>query len=131
MSSVYSDPEMHNKICKKMAQLTRVIYQMNTKNDENDLRTRKRVQAYEDELSAVVRDCNTIISKYKSDMERNDKQEELKKQLRRLEDKMVKEKDLAKKEFLTLKNRFDERERRASADYEVRSHPLSPPARDN
>lgn len=119
MSSVYNDADMHHKICKKMAQLTRVIYQMNTRNDENDLVSKMRVQAYEDELTKVVQDCNTIIGKYKSELENNNQQEEIKKKLRKLEDKVFTEKEKAKTDYTNLKGKFDDREKRVSADYEV------------
>lgn len=119
MSSVYNDPEMHHKICKKMAQLTRVIYQMNTRNDENDFVTKTRIQAYEDELTRVVQECNTIIAKYKSELENNNQKEEIKKKLRKLEDKVMVDKEQSRKEYMNLKGKFDDREKKISADFEV------------
>lgn len=60
-----NNPELHKKICKKMAQLTRVIYQMNTRNDENDLTLKQFISAYEKEMDDIVDESNKIITKYK------------------------------------------------------------------
>lgn len=119
MNSSYNDPDLHKKICKKMAQQTRVIYQMNTRNDENDLTQKQFVNAYEREMDQIVEDCNDIITQYKTQLERSNKQDEQEQEIKKISDRVQKEKDASKKEFTQLKNKVEEREKKISQDYEV------------
>ena len=102
MSSIYNDQDMHHKVCKKMAQLTRVIYQMNTRNDENELIIENRISMYEGELSRVVKECNQIVSKYQSELENAKKNDRVKEELSKLQKGVNREKTQAEKEFLAL-----------------------------
>ena len=43
-------------MCKKVAQLTRVIFYLNTKNDDYENNLRSVVQAYEQELDNTIKD---------------------------------------------------------------------------
>jgi hypothetical protein len=119
MNSGYSDPELHKKICKKMAQLTRVIYQMNTRNDENDLTLKQFITAYEKEMDTLVEEANTVIGKFKVQLEKSNKQDELEATVQKISDQVQKDKDSARREFSTLKQKVDEREKKMSHDYEV------------
>jgi len=42
-------------MCKKVAQLTKVIFYLNTKNDEYESNLRSVVNAYESELDSTIR----------------------------------------------------------------------------
>jgi hypothetical protein len=46
-------PDLHHKMCKKVARLTRVIFILNTKNDENDVNVKVMKKAYENELNKI------------------------------------------------------------------------------
>lgn len=120
MSSGYTDPELHKKICKKMAQLTRVIYQMNTRNDENDLTLKQFIAAYEKEMDLLVDESNNIISKYKIQLEKSNKQDELEQEIKKITDEVTRQKDISKKEFNNLKNKVEDREKKLSQDYETK-----------
>jgi hypothetical protein len=48
--------ELHHKMCKKVAQLTRVIFYLNTKNDEYESNLKAVVNAYENELDNTVKE---------------------------------------------------------------------------
>ena len=41
------DKELYDRMCKKISQLTRVIFVLNTKNDENENLAEAIVEAYE------------------------------------------------------------------------------------
>ena len=45
-----SDPEAVDRMCKKISQLTRVIYLLNTKNDESDALIKSILKTYDSEL---------------------------------------------------------------------------------
>ena len=47
---------LHLKMCKKVAQLTRVIFYLNTKNDEYENNLKSVVNAYEQELDSPIKD---------------------------------------------------------------------------
>lgn len=119
MSSPYIDPEMHHKICKKMAQLTRVIHKMNTKNIENGVLVKDMVQSYEMELDRVVNECNSIVSQVKTQADKHSKAEEVKEKVRRIENQLEDDKRRTRKEFEQLKTRVEEREKKSSSDLEV------------
>ncbi|KAF6371703.1 family with sequence similarity 184 member B [Rhinolophus ferrumequinum] len=49
-----SDPEMHVKMCKKIAQLTKVIYALNTRQDEAEASMEALREAHQEELQSAV-----------------------------------------------------------------------------
>ena len=48
-----SFPDMHHKMSKKIAQLTKVIYYLNTKNDDCEYEVSQVSRSYEDEINDV------------------------------------------------------------------------------
>lgn len=54
--------EHQGKICKKIAQLTRVIFQMNVINDENDLLLKKLSSQYEQDIQTHANNCKQLIA---------------------------------------------------------------------
>ncbi|KAM8800617.1 protein FAM184B [Rhynchonycteris naso] len=48
------DPEMHVKMCKKIAQLTKVIYALNTRQDETEASMEALREAHQEELQTAV-----------------------------------------------------------------------------
>lgn len=46
-------PDLHHKMSKKIAQLTKVIYHLNTKNDDHDLELKNLADTYESEIEEV------------------------------------------------------------------------------
>ncbi len=65
------------KMCKKVAQLTKVIFYLNTKNDEYESNLKSVVQAYETELDQVIRQANQIIQKYKDSLDKASKNDDI------------------------------------------------------
>ena len=64
------DPEMLDRTCKKISQLTRVIYLLNTKNEENENFLKALVHSYDNELENMRREANEIISQFQSKLEK-------------------------------------------------------------
>ena len=46
-------PDFHHKMSKKIAQLTKVIYQLNTKNDDHTFQLQELSNTYENEIEEV------------------------------------------------------------------------------
>jgi len=55
---------------KKIAQLTKVIFHLHTKNEENKSFKVALSNAYEKEINTIMNDCNQIIDKYWDALER-------------------------------------------------------------
>ncbi|ORY37894.1 hypothetical protein BCR33DRAFT_769488 [Rhizoclosmatium globosum] len=51
---VFAPPEVVFKMSKKIAQLTKVIYYLNTKNEDHNVEIQSLIDAYEDELTEVL-----------------------------------------------------------------------------
>ena len=58
------DPEMLDRTCKKISQLTRVIYLLNTKNEENENFLKSLIQSYDEALENMKREANDSINQY-------------------------------------------------------------------
>ncbi len=57
--------QLHHKMSKKVAQLTKVIYLLNTRNDENEWEMQRVEEAYEKELDACVKECQQKVERFK------------------------------------------------------------------
>ncbi|KAF3857164.1 hypothetical protein F7725_009023 [Dissostichus mawsoni] len=60
--------DLHLKMSKKIAQLTKVIYALNTKNDEHEEEIESLKDAHEDEVQHIVTETRDKIMQYKSKM---------------------------------------------------------------
>ncbi|XP_065490334.1 protein FAM184B isoform X2 [Caloenas nicobarica] len=102
--------EMHMKMCKKIAQLTKVIYALNIKNDEHEAVMQALREAHEEEIQHILAETRETIIQCKSKAE-----EELllRKRIQALEiaveqHKRLKEEALA--ELTLCKKQVEERE---------------------
>lgn len=53
-------PDFHHKMSKKIAQLTKVIYHLNTKNDDHEFQLKALADSYESEIEEV---CCFLVCK--------------------------------------------------------------------
>mmetsp|Transcript_8521 Transcript_8521/g.21404 ORF Transcript_8521/g.21404 Transcript_8521/m.21404 type:complete len:1044 (+) Transcript_8521:127-3258(+) len=53
--------EVHHKMSKKIAQLTKVIFHLNTRNDEADLHLAAVTEAYEQEVEKILQDADAKV----------------------------------------------------------------------
>ena len=69
-------PELHLKMSKKIAQLTKVVYALNTKNDEHDAQISCLQEAHDMELKKVLAKTEDTISKLQAFVtaQKNDEQ---------------------------------------------------------
>ena len=63
MSQPGPSKDTHHKMSKKIAQLTKVIFHLHSKNEENSLYQQALVNAYEKEVETILKDSNTIINR--------------------------------------------------------------------
>lgn len=109
-------PDLHHKMSKKIAQLTRVIFHLNTKNDEYEYNLKAIVSAYETELDNLVREANNSLLKYKETIMKMQKNEEMETQMKNLQDKIDIEKSKSITEFINYKKLMEERESKFMKD---------------
>ncbi|KAM7053316.1 protein FAM184B isoform 2-T2 [Acridotheres tristis] len=104
--------EMHMKMCKKIAQLTKVIYALNTKNDEHEDSIQALREAHEEEIQNILAETRETILQCKSKVE---EEQLLRKHIQALEiavaqHKRLKEEALA--ELILCKKQAEEKESR-------------------
>ncbi|XP_021251606.1 protein FAM184B isoform X2 [Numida meleagris] len=104
--------EIHMQMCKKIAQLTKVIYALNAKNDEHEDSIQALREAHEEEVQRILAEMRETILQYKSKVE---EEQLLRKHIQALETaveqhKRLKEEALA--ELTLCKKQVEERELR-------------------
>ena len=62
--------DLIDKMCRKISQLTRVVYVLNSKNDDHEELINAIVQAYETELINLTREGNLVNKKAKSQLDK-------------------------------------------------------------
>ena len=55
-------PELHSKLCKKVAQLTKVIYHLNTRNEDSEGRLQLLQDDYEAEIESLLQDASAKVT---------------------------------------------------------------------
>ncbi|XP_071506499.1 protein FAM184A-like [Diadema antillarum] len=75
-------PELHLKMSKKIAQLTKVIYALNTKNDEHEAMVQSLKEAHEEELQQLMGETKQKMMLYQSKL---GKETELQQRVNKLE----------------------------------------------
>ena len=61
----HTSPDLHVKICKKVAQLTKVIYALNTKADEQETIITSLKENHEKEVEKIMYDSKKKILEFK------------------------------------------------------------------
>jgi len=56
-------PDLHHKLCKKLAHLTTGFYHLNLKSDETDSIIQNVINTYEEEMDKIVQTANEILNK--------------------------------------------------------------------
>eukprot|EP00966_Prymnesium_polylepis_P005479 125515-Prymnesium_polylepis.1 len=89
----------HLLLCKKVAQLTKVIYLLNSKNEDAELRLQELQQRYQEELEKVEADATGKLEALKKANNPADAAIAMTKQLEALEAKYEAEKQSALRQF--------------------------------
>ncbi|XP_039396801.1 protein FAM184B isoform X7 [Mauremys reevesii] len=117
--------ELHLQMCKKIAQLTKVIYALNTKNDEQEASIQALKEAHQEEIQRILAETRETILQYKCKV---GEEQELRKHIQTLEDTLeqhtrLKEEALA--EFTVCKKQVEEKAFRTEAKHTERIITLS------
>ncbi len=99
MASGGMSEEIHHKMSKKIAQLTKVIFHLHSKNEENTAMHTAIQNAYEMEIETLLHSSNSIISKQKGAIEKAQEGDAWKAKIRDLERQHMSEKDESQRIF--------------------------------
>eukprot|EP01063_Lacrimia_lanifica_P014880 TRINITY_DN2145_c0_g1_i1.p1 TRINITY_DN2145_c0_g1~~TRINITY_DN2145_c0_g1_i1.p1 ORF type:complete len:1083 (+),score=558.65 TRINITY_DN2145_c0_g1_i1:136-3384(+) len=83
-------PDVHHKMSKKIAQLTKVIYHLNTRNDDSEYQMQQITDMYECEIQDILSDAKKKIMTFKEQLEDSRSQDKTKlavQELTKLHDK--------------------------------------------
>ncbi|XP_029804214.1 protein FAM184B isoform X3 [Suricata suricatta] len=118
------DPEMHVKMCKKIAQLTKVIYSLNTRQDEAEASMEALREAHQEELQNAVAETKARLLQEQGHAE----EEALLQRIRALENALELQKRLTQEalaQSATCRLETKERELRVEAEHAERVLTLS------
>uniref|UniRef100_A0A5F9DQE7 Family with sequence similarity 184 member B n=1 Tax=Oryctolagus cuniculus TaxID=9986 RepID=A0A5F9DQE7_RABIT len=119
------DPEMHVKMCKKIAQLTKVIYALNTRQDEAEASMEALREAHQEELQGAVAETKARLLQEQA---RSEDEETLLQRIQVLESALELQKRLTQEalaESATCRLETRERELRVEAEHAERVLSLS------
>nr|XP_015199439.1 PREDICTED: protein FAM184B isoform X2 [Lepisosteus oculatus] len=119
------DYQMHMKMCKKIAQLTKVIYALNTKCDEHDSSLQALKEAHQEEIEQIMEETQEKILKYKS---QGEEETDLHQRLQAMEETLEQYerlKDEALTDFETYRRQTEERELKSQTEHAERIMALS------
>ncbi|KAM4771367.1 protein FAM184A [Rhinophrynus dorsalis] len=116
MSMEYT-AELHLKMSKKIAQLTKVIYALNTKNDEHESGIQAIKEAHEEEIQQILAETREKILQYKNKVS---EETDLKRKIQSLEESLEEHKKMkhqALTEFEAYKHRVEDMQLCAEAQH--------------
>ena len=116
MSDKYSDS--YHKMSKKIAQLTKVIFHLHTKNEENEELTKAFKNTYEREIEGIIKETNVIISKQKEAIRLQKDNTSMSMKIKELQEKQEADKARVLSEVNTFKSQVTEREAKIIKDKE-------------
>ncbi|RXM27360.1 Protein FAM184B [Acipenser ruthenus] len=121
----FYDYQMHMKMCKKIAQLTKVIYALNTKCDEHESTLQALQDAHQEEIQRIMGEMQEKIQQYKS---RVGEEMDLRQRLQAMEEALEQHeqrKEEALNDFETYRRQTEERELTTETEHAERIMSLS------
>lgn len=102
--------DMHLKMSKKIAQLTKVIYALNTKNDEHEAVIQQLKEQHEDEIQQLLKETKEKVSVYRQKLETESQHSKKIEQLEQTIQQHAKYKDKHLSQFEEFKQHAEQRE---------------------
>ncbi len=103
---------------KKIAQLTKVIFHLHSKNEENVQYQNSLTGAYEKEIEIILREANNVVANQRQALEKAKEQSNVKQMIKDAEERHVQERKETQKQFEDYKNKIKERETQVEKDYQ-------------
>lgn len=109
--------ETHHKMSKKIAQLTKVIFHLHSKNEENAQYQTSLSNTHEKEMETILKEANEIILRQKREIEKAKDNTHYKDQIKQLEQQHLKERKESQREFEVYKQAMAEKEAHLDKEY--------------
>ena len=91
METQLKNEEFEEKICKKIGQLTRVIFYLNVKNEDQESLIKQMTKSYQEEIDQAVVDANKLAEKNSQKNKLIEKIENVRSNMKQIEMKIQKE----------------------------------------
>jgi len=111
---------VHHKMSKKIAQLTKVIFHLHSKNEENVHYQNSLTGAYEREIETILREANTIVNKQKDALEKQKEASNVKAMVKEMEERHTQERKETQKQFEEYKGKIKDRESGVEKEYQMK-----------
>ncbi|CAM9691109.1 unnamed protein product [Ectocarpus sp. 12 AP-2014] len=118
-------PDLHHKMSKKIAQLTKVIYHLNTKNEDRQFELEEVNTNHQQEMQDILSDAANKIKRFKEQLASKQGQLDMEAQVDKLRQAHAKEKKEALAEFRTFKRNAKAREESIQLDCKERTEELT------
>lgn len=102
---------------KKIAQLTKVIFHLHSKNEENANMQTCIQNAYEKEIETLLTQANSVILKQKESLQKAIEAQNVKEKFKSLEQQHIAEKEASQVEFRAYKTAILEREKKVEEEH--------------
>ena len=109
--------ETHHKMSKKIAQLTKVIFHLHSKNEENQGMHTAIQNAYEKEIETILQTANQTISRQKEALAKAQDGNQLTEKVKELEAQHLAEKEASMDQFKDYKKALVEKEAKMEAEH--------------
>ena len=103
-------PDLHLKMSKKIAQLTKVIYHLNTRNEDFSIDLKAEKQSHASEVEEILQDAANKINKFKAQLAKAKQNSATANALKKLRKQHEEEREEAMGEFAKYKERVQKRE---------------------
>ena len=113
-------PDIHHKMSKKIAQLTKVIYHLNTRNEDHQSELDAQAANHAAEIQQILRDATSKINKFKDSIDIRQNQVNSDAKLEKQMKKHESEKQAALQEFHKYRSQCEIRETRIASDYQMK-----------
>ena len=117
--------ELHSKMSKKIAQLTKVIYHLNTRNDDHEQEMAALAAQHESEINGILRDAAGKINKFKDALAGQREAAKEATTVRMLQERHEADKASVLAQFEAYKRTVKERERANQTEYASRLRELT------
>lgn len=109
---------------KKIAQLTKVIFQLHSKNEENNQAQQAIGSCHEKEMEIVLKQANDVILKQKNEIMKLKEGADLKQKIKELEKEHIKERKDSQKEYELYQQQATEREAKLEKQYKEKAQDM-------
>lgn len=113
-----SSEETHHKMSKKIAQLTKVIFHLHSKNEENSQVQLAHSNAYEKEIEQLLVAANQVIAKQKDALAKAEQGAQWKDKIAALEAKHLEERKQSQGAFSGYQQMINDKEEQLERDHQ-------------